>query len=82
MYSLQMLHVHSQYTCKLTPNCTQWQSPSLLDYMLQYKLSRHFEEHFENASKYTSGYILQPTPDHALKDASNCTGRNTPILLD
>jgi len=42
-----------EHALKYTPNCTQLYTPSLLDYTLPIKLSRHSQEHLRVARKYT-----------------------------
>jgi hypothetical protein len=48
-------------------------TPSLLDYMLPSKVSRHLQIHSEYTPKYTSEYVLKYTPEHAFQDPPNCT---------
>ena len=89
--------VHSQYAPKDTskyvpkctpghalkdaPYCTPCHTPSLLDWTLSSKLSRHSDVHSEYASKYTSEYVLKHTPWHTPKDGLNCTRWHIPSVL-
>jgi hypothetical protein len=71
-----------EHVLKYTPNCTRWNTLSLLDYTLPSKLSRRSQVHSVYAPKYTSDYVLKYTPGHALQYAPNCTRWHTPNLLD